>query len=399
MNTVSKKSMFFAVMAGLVSLTACVGGGGGGSGSTPLAPRPTITASEITGGMPQQGYLAEDYSNTGDNGGLEASLKNDGLTAQLGENGNGPTLIIKEGNSIDVFAEYGPADRRLLRAFHFADLPLYGEKYPELVIGTGEITDETANFLEEDRRGTRYDHADWGPMNEDPAKPIVYFTGTALGSTEFMALNSGPVKVNSFGQPEGLEYAAFGAWGVKSGWVGTFEWNGQSKTYTGNDPYTDITFIPVSGGNSAHNAVPAANANFTGKAIAMATQYRGSTLEKPVQYFFAGKEAGIATLTIDAGGKSGNLAMSFPNFYNIGFKFNVDNNEFRYDKNQMPTVTDNGNTYDIQFPQNITGASLSGNFYGPSGSASEASGRFEIGAKNDITGDQFMFDGSFGVKQ
>lgn len=394
MNTVSKKSMLFAVTVGLVSLTACVGGGGGGSGSTPLAPRPTITASEITGGMPQQGYLAEDYSNTGDNGGLEATLKNDGLTAQLGENGNGPTLIIKEGNSIDVFAEYGPGDRRLLREFHFAELPQYGKNGPELVIGIGEMTDETADFLEEDRRGTRYNHADWGPMNEDPAKPTVYFTGTALGATEFMALNSGPVKVNSSGQPEGLAYASFGAWGVKSGWVGTFEWNGQSKTYTKNDPYTDITFIPVSGGNSAYNAVPAANASFTGKAIAMATQYRGTTLEKPVQDFFHGD----ATLTIDSGGRSGNLAMSFPNFYNIGFKFNVYNSEFHNDR-QLPTVTDNGNTYDIQFPQNITGASLSGNFYGPSGSASEASGRFEIGAKNDITGDGFSFDGSFGVKQ
>ena len=389
MNTVSKKSMLFAVTAGLVSLTACVGGGGGGSGSTPLAPRPTITASEITGGMPQQGYLAEDYSNTGDNGGLEATLKNDGLTAQLGENGNGPTLIIKEGNSIDVFAEYGPGDRRLLREFHFAELPQHGKNGPELVIGIGEMTDETADLLEEDRRGTRYDHADWGHMHEDPAKPIVYFTGTALGATEFMALNSGLVN---------LTYASFGAWGYKSGWVGTFEWNGLSKTYTKDDPYVDTMFIPVSGGNSAHNAVPAANANFTGKAIAMAQQYRGTTLEKPIEYFFIGENAGIATLTIDAGGKSGNLAMSFPNFYNIGFKFNVYNSEFHNDR-QLPTVTDNGNTYDIQFPQNITGASLSGNFYGPSGSASEASGHFEIGAKNDITEDEFNFNGSFGVKQ
>lgn len=382
MNTVSKKSMLFAVTVGLVSLTACVGGGGSrGSGSTPLAPRPTITASEITGGMPQQGYLAEDYSNTGDNGGLEATLKNDGLTADV----DGQKLTIRHGNSIDIIADYGGPNERVLREFQFAELPQHGENGPELVIGIGDMTDETANFLEEDRRGTRYDHADWGPMNEDPAKPVVYFTGTALGATEFMALNSGLVD---------LMYASFGAWGVKSGWVGTFEWNGQSKTYTEGDPYTDITFIPVSGGNSAHNAVPAENANFTGKAIAMATQYRGTTLEKPVQEFFQGD----ATLTIDTGGKSGNLAMNFPDFYNIGFKFNVYNSEFHGD-GQMPTVTDNGNTSGIQFPQNITGASLSGNFYGPSGSASEASGRFEIGAKNDITGDGFMFDGSFGVKQ
>ena len=112
MNTVSKKSMLFAVTVGLVSLTACVGGGGsGGSGSTPLAPRPTITASEITGGMPQQGYLAEDYSNTGDNGGLEATLKNDGLTADV----DGQKLTIRHGNSIDIIADYGGPNERVLR--------------------------------------------------------------------------------------------------------------------------------------------------------------------------------------------------------------------------------------------------------------------------------------------
>ncbi len=381
MNTTSKRSVFFAMMASLVSLTACVGGGGGGgSGGTPLAPRPTISASEITGGMPQQGYLAEDYSNTGDSGGLEATLKSDGLTAEV----NGQTLTIKHGNSIDIIAEYGGPDERVLKEFQFAELPQHGERGPELVIGIGDMTDNTADFLKEPRRGTRYDHADWGPMHDDPAKPTVYFTGTALGGTEFMALNSGLVN---------LTYASFGAWGVKSGWVGTFEWNGQSKTYPADDPYTDITFIPVSGGDSAYLKVPAANAVFTGKAIAMATQYRGTTLDKPDQEFFRGD----ATLNIDSGGRSGNLAMSFPDFYNIGFQLTVYNSEFHND-GRMPTVADNGNTSKFHFPSNIEGASLSGNFYGPSGSASEASGRFEIGAKNDA-GDQFMFDGSFGVKQ
>lgn len=66
------------------------------------------------------------------------------------------------------------------------------------------------------------------------------------------------------------------------------------------------------------------------------------------------------------------------------------------------SVTDNGNTSPFHFPDTIEGASLSGNFYG-NGSASEASGRFEISGMNpttgDPTGDQFLFDGSFGVKK
>lgn len=99
MSTVPKSSMFFALLTSLVALTACSGGGGGGGNGGPLpTPRPTISVSEITGGMPQQGYLKEDYSNAGDSGGLEATLKNGGLTAEF-DNGK-PTTELRTRDSL-----------------------------------------------------------------------------------------------------------------------------------------------------------------------------------------------------------------------------------------------------------------------------------------------------------
>ena len=83
MNTASKKSLFFALLTSLASLTACGGGSGGGGGGALQIPRPTISVSEITGGMPQQGYLAEDYSNAGDSGGLRPHSKTAALPEML----------------------------------------------------------------------------------------------------------------------------------------------------------------------------------------------------------------------------------------------------------------------------------------------------------------------------
>ena len=397
MRIMSKNFMLLTVMTSVVLLSACGGGGGGGGGisggdgdiggggTTPLAPRPTISVSEITGGMPQQGYLAEDYSNSGDSGGLKATLESNGLIAT---DDTGQTfLTIKHGNSIDVIAENGPSDQRVLKEFKFDELPQFGTSKPELTIGISDMTDETAAFLEEPKRGTVYNHESFGFMHDDPGQGEIYFTGTALGGTEFIALNSGLVN---------LEYASFGAWGVKTGFVGTMEWNGTSKNYSDDDPFEEITFVAVSGGNPEKKAVPAGNTSFTGKALAMATQYKGSSLEKPLQDFFTGD----AKLTIDATGTAGNLAMSFPNFYDIGFKFNVRDDELQGDGlHQPPTIKDNGNTTDFHIPSRIEGSSLNGNFYGEGVAASEASGRFEISARDNLTDDLFILDGSFGVKK
>lgn len=112
MNTASKKSLFFVLLTSLASLTAC-GGGSGGRGrrrAPDSAPDP-ISVSEITGGMPQQGYLAEDYSNAGDSGGLKATLENGGLTGNV----EGHQVTIVHGNSIDVVAEYGEPNARVLK--------------------------------------------------------------------------------------------------------------------------------------------------------------------------------------------------------------------------------------------------------------------------------------------
>lgn len=77
------------------------------------------------------------------------------------------------------------------------------------------MTDDTADFLDipaEVRRGAKVEKADWGYMHNDPRQGTIYFTGTGLGGTEFMALNSGLVD---------LAYASFGAWGAKYGAAGT----------------------------------------------------------------------------------------------------------------------------------------------------------------------------------
>lgn len=409
MNTVSKKSMLFAVTVGLVSLTACVGGGGGGSGSTPLAPRPTITASEITGGMPELSYLAENYANTGDSGGLKASLTNGGKLVSdtpipYHDSNNpqsdpdlDPYLEITEGSSsIVITAEYGPENDRGTGTIEFktgdnGDFKVYGELDPDginppkslLAVGIKDLDDTARKLAGLPQAGTAVTNEDLG---DD-----IFFSGTyPVGGKQFLVLNSGLVD---------LEYASFGGWGAEYIMDGTLAWRDESRTGI----YYEIDYRPLSGGDPAALKAPAANAAFTGKTVALATQFNGNTLQSPDQKFFHGD----ASLKIAPTGQSGNLAMNFPNFYDIGFKFNVSGSTFTADKTTL-TVTDNGNTTKFRFPTNIDtsndgylNASLNGNFYGdPNGSsASEAVGRFGIWAKDTAHDDEFSIVGSFGVKQ
>ena len=402
MNTASKKSLFFALLTSLASLTACGGGGGGGGGDALPAPRPLISVSEITGGMTRQGHLAKDYSNAGDSGGLKATLENGGLTGEFRESGIPVTIV--HGNSIDVIAEYGEPHARVLKEFTFEELPQYGETGPDLVVGVSwrYMTQESMKFFDIPdymREGVKSQKYKLGDMHNDPAQGAIYFTGTGLGGSEFLALNSGLVD---------LQYASFGAWGAKYGATGTLEWNGQSKTFTGKsldagDAFTEIAYVPVSGGDSTALKQPDANAKFTGKAIGMVTQYRGSTLDKPNQQHF---ENGNATLSINGARNGGDLLLEFPDFYDIAFQIKLINNNDEFENtSQAPTVTPNGGGTPFRFPGTIEDYKLSGNFYGPDGpngfdgSASEASGRFEISARDNPTDDLFVFDGSFGVKK
>ena len=132
----------------------------------------------------------------------------------------------------------------------------------------------------------------------------------------------------------------------------------------------------------------------------MATQYRANTLDNPAQAFFSGD----AVLKIDTSGKSGDLALNFPNFYKIGFDFTVNGHEFTSTKG---TIADNGYTGDeFRYPLNMNtakggyfNAHMDGKFYGASASASEAAGKFGIWAKDTAHDDEFNIVGSFGVKQ
>ncbi|HJB66475.1 MAG TPA: hypothetical protein H9768_09375 [Candidatus Mailhella merdavium] len=379
MNRMSQTFMLFAVMSGLISLTACVGGGGDGGGATPLAPRPTISAAEITGGMPQQGYLAEYYANLPGNDNLEDALKNYNL--------NGENLTIKYNDSTGNIEIYG--NQNLLNKYHPAALPVYKE-----VIDTDIMTEATTSFLGEDPRGKTFENENWGPLHGTSGQPDVYFTGTALGGEEFVKLSI-PKKGDLV-----LDYASFGMWGIKAGYVGTFVWNGQSTTFTEKNPFQYTDFYPVSGGDPAHAAIPDKDTRFTGKAMAMAAQYSGTSIENPIEILDL---RGDATLTINSMGTGGNLALNFPNFYNIGFTFDITGNTFN--NVGTPSITNNGNTTEINFPDPMSGPMfnedetyLKGDFYG-NGSASEASGRFNIDASNPSTNDQFIFGGSFGVKK
>lgn len=393
MNTVSKKSMLFAVTVGLVSLTACVGGGGsGGSGSTPLAPRPTITASEITGGMPQQGYLAEDYSNTGDNGGLEATLKS-GITYKTMSRDDpsgtsGEAITIKHGNSIDV--DYNGQQIAEFRLGDKGDVELYGNGKPELLVGITELGDNGRELLGLGVVGTDVPRDFFVDKDEEPADAIFASGKFIGGQQQFLVMNTGWVA---------LEHACFGGWGAEYSLDVTLS-NTAGESKAGG--YYEKDYRPFY--SSLDNSVkaPAPNSAFTGKAMAMATQYRANTLDNPAQAFFSGD----AVLKIDTSGKSGDLALNFPNFYKIGFDFTVNGHEFTSTKG---TIADNGYTGDeFRYPLNMNtntakggyfNAHMDGKFYGASASASEAAGKFGIWAKDTAHDDEFNIVGSFGVKQ
>lgn len=96
---------------------------------------------------------------------------------------------------------------------------------------------------------------------------------------------------------------------------------------------------------------PDANAKFTGKAIGMVTQYRGSTLDKPNQQHF---ENGNATLSINGARNGGDLLLEFPDFYDIAFQIKLINNNDEFENtSQAPTVTPNGGGTPFRFPGTI----------------------------------------------
>lgn len=393
MNTASKKSLFFALLTSLASLTACGGGGGGGGGGALPAPRPLISVSEITGGMTRQGHLAKDYSNAGDSGGLKATLESGGLTGEL----DGQTLTVKHGNSIHLITsghgiiefETGPD----------GDFGQFGNGSEQLSIAEKEMDDWGRALLELPPPGTILQNEKLGVMHNDPEQRPIYFSGTSIGGRQYLLLNSGLVQ---------LEHSNFGGWAGEIIANGTLSWQNESRT----GQYYEVEYVPLAGGEALKT--PANNAAFTGKAVAMATQFNGNTLQSPTQTWptnpdFPHLLMGDASLKVSNTGTTADLTLAFPNFYDIKFAgFDVDNTGlFSADETKL-TVTDNGNTSPFHYPASIdegqggfVQAELSGGFYGAAGdtSASEAAGVFGIYAKNTKFDDEFNIVGSFGVKQ
>ena len=395
MNTASKKSLFFVLLTSLASLTACGGGGGGGGGGALPAPRPLISVSEITGGMTRQGHLAEDYSNAGDSGGLKATLENGGLTGEI----DGQTLTVKHGNSIhiltsgqniiDIEFETGPG----------GDVWQFGNGSEQLSIAEKEMDDWGRALLKLPPPGTILQNEKLGVMHNDPEQRPIYFSGTSIGGRQYLLLNSGLVQ---------LEHSTFGGWAGEIIANGTLSWQNESRT----GQYYEVEYVPLAGGEALKT--PANNAAFTGKAVAMATQFNGNTLQSPTQTWPTNPDSshllmGDASLKVSNTGTTADLTLAFPNFYDIKFSdFNVDGTgSFSADATKL-TVTDKGNTSPFRYPASINEgqggfveAELSGGFYGAAGdtSASEAAGVFGIYAKNTKFDDEFKIVGSFGVKQ
>jgi hypothetical protein len=384
------------IVGATLALAACMGGGsGGGGGGSPIAPRSTFSVSEVTDGMPNQGALSDDYSNSGDSGGLEAALTGgnylEGTAGEAGQNihvEHGASMHVTLGSSTVVFATGNNGDSNL-----------YGNGGTQLAAGEKDVDQAALDIMNEARPTSSIDEllppgSYTDLLVNDRVGAEERFTGTIAYGKQILTLNSGLVD---------LEHSSFGSWAIETMFSGTFKGD---VIGTITDDYREIISTPVSGGDSNALKSPQANDAFTGKAMAMATDYKVGPAVSPAQKFFTGD----AALTVNGAGNGGNLALSFPNFYDIGFALTVSGSGFQATTGSIPTVTDNGNTSGITLNQATIeraknpGAAdahdtyLTGNFYGSGANAGEATGRFNVFDENG-SGEDSSISGSFGVKK
>jgi hypothetical protein len=297
----------------------------------------------------------------------------EGTAGEAGQNihvEHGASIHVKFGSSTVEFATGAGGDTSL-----------YGANGVELVAGENDV-DAAALAILNATRGNDYS----APGNYERLQTNTdeYFTGTIAYGKQILTLNAGLVD---------LEYSSFGAWAVEFMASGTMETGG--KKYD-NDAYRQILYTPFSGGDSDKLRSPAANAAFTGKAMAIAQDDMSDPLDVKEAFF-----TGNAALTVNGAGTGGNLALNFPNFYDIGFTLTVSGSGFQAPAGSTPTVTSNGTNTSGVVLGNVRHASSSpeyddtyliGNFYGSGTDASEATGRFNVDT------DKGYVRGSFGVK-
>ena len=381
------------VSSSMMIISGCAGGGGGGGEY--LNPRPTFSVSDISDGLTEQGAVAEDYSNAGT--ALQNIFSQQSSDIDLsGYDNDGSKISIEHGNSIDVFF-----NNNLLSEFKTGengDVNIYSDTSGNSeLIAFKDMSPETLQEWKQiepelpspgDTATTNPNEDGWIVIDEgfkgDKSNPV-YFKGTVFPYKEFLILNAGL----------DLEYSSFGGWGYAVEATGDFKHKG--GTYSNID-YAAIGYLPVSGGMNDKLAAPEANAEFHGKAVAMAEMKNPDGISSPYQEFYRGD----VTLTVE--NANGHLEMRFPNFYDISFELAIDGTGFTAKPGLTPTIQSRADTNsNIKLTQDIIspvedGKSphgskytyMNGNFYGDT-VATESVGRFNVKADNNIN-----VTGSFG---
>jgi hypothetical protein len=272
----------------------------------------------------------------------------------------------------NVFAEFVDAD------FHETTDDINGQKWltAEIAMDTQKISDNLDIFTYPAGQQTE-------TLNEDGDRK---FTGTVTYGKQTLLLN------DRRNLDVALDHSTFGAWYY------TATWNGTETDLNGANPrienhYTEIVYHPFYGADSGATALaPTASDTFTGAAHAQFSQH----LENGNYNYISEFRSGTAELTIGAVATTGDLALTFPNAYNIDFNGISIDGSGAISTAYLPIITANNNTTGISLKTADLYSGdleLEGQFYGTSGTASEAAGIFRLGFRGDS---EVM--GSFGVK-
>jgi hypothetical protein len=340
----------FLLLCCVFSLTACFGSGSGGGGNVRIATNLT------------QGTLQPPDAK-------DSAAFDSGFPVGPMTSGTGSLRLIDPQSQ--VFAEFENAD------FHETTDDISGHKWltAEKDMDAEKIKNNLSIFT--------FKAGDQGPNGTFVADSggNYVFKGTVTYGGQTLLINDRRASGLA------LEYATFGAWFYPVSWDGTHTEGGETTT----EKTTELVYHPFYDTHAASKIAPNANDAFTGVAHAEFAQYQESGS------YISELRSGTATLNIGSLATSGNLTLSFPQAYDIGFiNIGISSGGAISHTGGIPTITDNGNTTGISLKSDAIWSSeveLEGQFHG-SGSASEAAGIFLIGFKGDKE-----VQGAFGVKK
>lgn len=380
-----KRAMYACLVLGAALLAGCSshGGGGGGGGSAsvdeqPVAERPALSVATVTQGLEELGPVDDNYNG---NAGLKASITN-------GNKLGGDGLEVYEGHSIDLSS---PGTDAVIAFTTGPDgvMKGYGNDGKEdIIAGQMPMDDAALEVLKayQDSHGEFFippgEHTNLVIKNGSDVDDEV-FTGTVTYGNHVLVLNGANV---------GLEYSSFGMW-LYERTMDAKKWDDEENVV---QHEKDMIGFYESDNNKS---MPDPNTSFTGKAMALATDWHDTHTVEPTQVFLRGD----AELKVSADGRLADLTLAFDNFYDFKFK-NMDISEHMkptdtetaafFHTAANPEVVKHG-TPAFEFGNPVK-SEVVGNFYGSQGaSASEATGRFEIDGKDYDT----EIRGTFGVKK